>query len=308
MSSEQQRQFNIFISYRREDAAGHVGRLYDSLTDHFSPEQIFMDVDHIEPGEDFVHVLEEAVGSCSVLLAVIGRHWLALHESGPPRLNNPNDFVRIEIASALKRNIKVIPILVHGAVMPAEEHLPDVLQMLSRRQAVEISDSRWKSDVERLVKFLNKILARQEELRNLQDEKEQIKRRAQEEEEERVAAKTKRLEEERLVGEENKRRKDGKERDTQPLYIEQRALTQTYETLDSPLPVEQHKLIQTEPSLPIEKSAPSGTAATQHHSLSTHEQQSKTENLFSEVMVGRQGSKSGAGQSLTNSTARKVRE
>jgi hypothetical protein len=109
----------IFISYRRDDSAGYAGRLYDRLAAHFEPENVFMDIDAIEPGLDFVEVIEQAVGSCDVLIALIGKQWLAIKDGqGRRRLENPEDFVRLEIKTALDRNIRVIPALVGGAAMP----------------------------------------------------------------------------------------------------------------------------------------------------------------------------------------------
>jgi formylglycine-generating enzyme required for sulfatase activity len=151
---------SIFISYRREDAAGHVGRLYDNLSTHFSPQQIFMDVDHIAPGDDFVKAIEDAVGSCDVLIAVIGKGWLNSMKGDSRRLDSPTDFVRLEISAALKRNIRVIPVLVNGAVMPSPQELPASMAELTRRQAQELGDGyRWKSDIERLVAILTKLFA-----------------------------------------------------------------------------------------------------------------------------------------------------
>ena len=100
----------IFISYRRDTSAMSAGRLYDRLSSHFASNQIFMDVDTIEPGVDFVRTIEEAVAACDVLIAVIGGRWLiSPDEKGRRRLDNPEDFVRVEIATALKRGIRVIP-------------------------------------------------------------------------------------------------------------------------------------------------------------------------------------------------------
>jgi len=103
----------IFISYRREDTAGHAGRLFDRLTQHFGKGRIFMDVSDIEPGTDFVEAIDKAVGSCDILIVVIGREWLTCADpGGHRRLDDPNDFIRLEAATALKRNIRVIPVLV----------------------------------------------------------------------------------------------------------------------------------------------------------------------------------------------------
>lgn len=108
-----------------------------------------MDVTDIEAGVDFVEVLERAVGSCDVLLAVIGPEWIsATDRSGRRRLDDPQDFIRLEIGAALKRNVRVIPVLVQGAVMPRVEELPPDLGTLVRRQAVELRDIHWNADVE----------------------------------------------------------------------------------------------------------------------------------------------------------------
>ena len=109
----------IFINYRRQDSEGYVGRLYDHLARHFEPTDVFMDVDSIPPGADFVTVLEEAVAACDVFIAVIGQHWITISdEAGTRRIDLWNDFVRIEIASALKQGKIVIPVLVERARMP----------------------------------------------------------------------------------------------------------------------------------------------------------------------------------------------
>lgn len=112
----------MFISYRRVDAAGHTGRLFDRLAAHFGKDAVFMDVEGIEAGVDFVDVIGEAVGSCAVLLAVMGRNWLSsLDEQGRQRLADPQDFIRLEIGNALARKVRVVPVLVEGAQMPVAE-------------------------------------------------------------------------------------------------------------------------------------------------------------------------------------------
>jgi len=150
----------IFISYRRDDTAGHAGRLFDRLCARLGKRSVFMDVDGIEAGLDFVEAIEAAVGSCDVLLAVIGRGWLDMKDSqGRRRLDDPRDFIRLETATALDRHIRVIPVLVEGAAMPAEESLPEVLRSLARRQAVDLRDSRWDADIENLMQVLERVLA-----------------------------------------------------------------------------------------------------------------------------------------------------
>ena len=150
----------IFISYRREDSPGHAGRLFDRLSATFGRDIVFMDVSAIEAGLDFVDAIEDAVGSCDVLLAVIGREWVDSKDTtGRRRLENSKDFIRIEIATALHRNVRVIPVLVRGAVMPDAEALPPDLERLTRRQAVELRDTRWDADVDDLIIALRQALA-----------------------------------------------------------------------------------------------------------------------------------------------------
>lgn len=151
----------IFISYRREDSAGHAGRLFDRLREHFGKENVFLDVVGIDAGVDFVETLDKAVGSCDVLLAVIGREWLTCcDKQARRRLDDPNDFIRAEISAALKRDVRVVPVLVEGAEMPPTDALPEELKRLTRRQAVEVRDSRWDADVEALIAALEKQAAR----------------------------------------------------------------------------------------------------------------------------------------------------
>lgn len=147
----------IFISYRRTDSAGHAGRLYDRLRAHFGKDRVFMDVTGIEAGTDFVDTIDAAVGGCDVLIAVIGREWVASSDgAGRRRLDLPNDFIRLEVGSALKRKVRVVPVLVEGALMPEQDQLPEALRPLTRRQAVELRDSRWDADVEDLIASLER--------------------------------------------------------------------------------------------------------------------------------------------------------
>ncbi len=126
----------------------------------FGASSVFMDVTDIEAGVDFVDVLQRAVGSCDVLLAVIGPEWLSSTDRrGRRRLDDPHDFIRLEIGTALKRNVRVIPVLVEGATMPAAEDLPADLEPLTRRQAVELRDTHWLADVDSLTSVLERLLA-----------------------------------------------------------------------------------------------------------------------------------------------------
>jgi TIR domain len=146
----------IFISYRREDAEGQAGRLFNDLARYFGEDSVFMDVAGIEPGRDFRRVIDEHVASCGVLLAMIGKTWIdAMDESGRRRLEDPMDFVRLETASALKRDIPVVPVLVHGTRMPRAEQLPEDLAELAYRNGVELTHARWDSDVQVLIKALS---------------------------------------------------------------------------------------------------------------------------------------------------------
>jgi TIR domain len=149
----------IFISYRRRgDGAGYGGRIADKLVEHFGAAQCFRDVDDIESGVDFVKTIQEAVGACEVLIAVIGPDWLTQADArGKRRLDDPRDFVRLEVAAALQRDIRVIPVLVGGADIPTELELPDVLSALSRRQVHELTDTRWEYDITKLISAIESI-------------------------------------------------------------------------------------------------------------------------------------------------------
>jgi TIR domain/Domain of unknown function (DUF4384) len=149
----------VFISYRRQDSAGHTGRLFDRLQARLGRGRVFMDVSAIDPGVDFVHTIKGAVGSCDALLAVIGPEWLSCTDaSGHRRLDDRGDFIRIEISAALERNVRVIPVLIAGASMPPAQALPDDLKALVRRQTVEIRDSRWDADTSDLIATLEALL------------------------------------------------------------------------------------------------------------------------------------------------------
>jgi TIR domain/WD domain, G-beta repeat len=145
---------SIFVSYRRTDAPGHAGRLYDRLVDRFGKTSVFMDLDSTEPGADFVEVIEQTIGSCDALMAVIGRNWLAAEQGGRRRLDDPEDYVRLEIANALKRRIRVVPVLVAGGQMPLAADLPEDLRPLARRHAIELSENAWAAQVNQLLDAL----------------------------------------------------------------------------------------------------------------------------------------------------------
>jgi TIR domain len=146
---------NIFISYRRDDSAGHAGRLQDALTERFGAGHVFMDVSDLQPGQDYVVELDRALARADCVLAVIGPRWLgAVNAAGQRRIDDPGDLVCREIAAGLARQATVIPVLVHGATMPAAEAMPPPLQGLARRQAITLSDQRWERDLEELARLL----------------------------------------------------------------------------------------------------------------------------------------------------------
>ena len=149
----------VFISYRRQETSGLAGRLYDRLAARFGDDQVFMDVDTIALGVDFADVITQAVSTCEVLLAVIGPRWLtATDEDGQRRLDDPDDIVRLEIAAALERGIRVIPILVEGAAMPRRRQLPDELAKLARRNALILRHESFRFDADRLLDAIEPIL------------------------------------------------------------------------------------------------------------------------------------------------------
>lgn len=158
----------IFISYRREDSAGWTGRLSERLKEKFGTTSIFMDIDTIQPGTDFAQALRSAVGSCDVLLAMIGPNWpIATNPEGQRRLEDPNDWVRTELTTALNRSIPVIPVLVGGADLPKVETLPDDLKKLFQYQTHELTDRRWEYDSSQLELVLEKVLGGGKPKRNV---------------------------------------------------------------------------------------------------------------------------------------------
>jgi hypothetical protein len=152
-------QGGIFISYRREETAPYAGRLYDHLGEHFGEDNVFMDIDTIPLGSDFAEAVREAVSRCNILLALIGRNWSAVTDvKGIRRIDYPYDFVRVEIETALQRNIRVVPVLVDGASLPQADDLPSSLRPLVRRQALELSHTGFRSEVSRLIAAIDEVL------------------------------------------------------------------------------------------------------------------------------------------------------
>jgi hypothetical protein len=148
----------FFISYRRSDDPGFAGRLGDRLAQHFGKSRIFMDVDSIELGMDFSDVINHHLAQCAALVAVIGKGWLnASDAQGRMRLTDTNDYVRLEIEAALRRNILVIPVIAEGARMPHVEELPSSIQLLARRNGIEISHASFGSDTAKLIATLDRL-------------------------------------------------------------------------------------------------------------------------------------------------------
>jgi hypothetical protein len=149
----------IFISYRRDDAAGHAGWLREKLATHFGQDEVFMDLG-LHAGMDFVEPIEAGISGCAAMVVVIGPEWLTTTGAdGRRRLDDEGDPVRLEVATALAHpGLRVIPVLVDGARMPDPEELPEDLEPLARRQAIELTNSRWEYDVGRLSGTLERVL------------------------------------------------------------------------------------------------------------------------------------------------------
>ena len=148
----------VFLNYRRDDASGHAGRLYDLLAARYGADRVFMDIDAIPLGSEFGETINRAVASCDVLIALIGRDWLeARDEGGHRRLDDPDDFVRREIESALAQGVVVVPASVQGAEIPRAHELPPSLAPLTRRQGFQLSDLGWQDDVDRLIRRLEAV-------------------------------------------------------------------------------------------------------------------------------------------------------
>jgi hypothetical protein len=149
----------VFVNYRRADTADVAGRLYDALAARFGDDAVFMDIDDLPPGVDFQPVLNDAVEACDAFLAVIGRGWLtAMNPKGHRRLDDPDDYVRMEVEAALEHDAWVIPVLVHNAEMPRSDELPPALRRLARRNALEMSNTRWGHDLHKLVGTLEGVV------------------------------------------------------------------------------------------------------------------------------------------------------
>ncbi len=159
--------WGVFLSYRREDAAPYARLLKLQLRERLPGAQVFMDLDSIEPGLDFAEVIREAVGSCVVLVALIGRQWSTLtDEDEHRRLDNPDDYVRFEVQAALERGVRIIPVLVDGARPLRKQQLPAELEKLARLNALELSYGRYEYDADQLLTLIQRLLAAASETRN----------------------------------------------------------------------------------------------------------------------------------------------
>jgi hypothetical protein len=155
----------IFLSYRREDAAPYARLLQRDMRERFPDARVFLDLDSIEAGVPFARVIQEALDSCAVLVALIGRQWVALADAeGSRRLDNPGDLVRLEVQTALERGVRVIPVLVDGARPPRQEQLPSELHKLAGLNALELSYARYDYDAGRLLDLIESVLKAKAEL------------------------------------------------------------------------------------------------------------------------------------------------
>lgn len=148
----------IFISYRRDDSKWPASRLHDHLSSRFGEDNVFFDVATISPGEDFVRAIDKAVSQCDAMIVVMGKSWLSMKgDDGIRRLDDPRDFVRIEVSIALSKNKYVIPLLVDDAHMPDADEMPPELVALSRRNALTVRNESFRQDVSLLIRSLEKI-------------------------------------------------------------------------------------------------------------------------------------------------------
>ena len=150
----------VFLSYRRDDAGPYARLLQLLLSQRVPDALVFMDLDSIEPGLDFAEVIEEALNSCAVLVALIGRQWATVtDEDGARRLDNPDDYVRFEVTTALERGVRVIPVLIDGARALRRQDLPEELHKLARLNAAKLSFDRYRDDADRLLDLIQRVLA-----------------------------------------------------------------------------------------------------------------------------------------------------
>jgi hypothetical protein len=161
----------VFISYRRGDGAGYAMVLNERLVRHFGPSRVFRDIDDLGPGTNFVARIESAIGSCAVVVALMGTNWAGVQSDGRRRLDDPNDFLRLEIVSAIQLGVRIIPVLVQGASMPSQEMLPEPMKSLASRQALRIDDSAVEFGVSKLIAAVERELGAADEPASYPDER-----------------------------------------------------------------------------------------------------------------------------------------
>jgi hypothetical protein len=150
---------SVFVCYRREDTQDAAGRLHDRLVDAYGSERVFMDIDSVPLGIDFVAHIAEQIGRCSAVIVMIGKQWHTIKDKKRRRrLDNEDDLVRAEIRAALQQNVPVIPVMVQNAAMPDAEALPSDIRPLTRRNGIELAAARWRTDVEKLITELDRVM------------------------------------------------------------------------------------------------------------------------------------------------------
>lgn len=146
----------IILSYRREDSAGVTGRIFDRLVQEFGTDRVFMDIDSMPAGVDFHDHLQEILADCGALVVVVGKSWRSQRKGQPARIMDPDDWVRIEVETALQRGIPVVPLLIDGAALPNRDQLPESLWPLLRRNALPVDSGRdFHAQLTRLVRDLH---------------------------------------------------------------------------------------------------------------------------------------------------------
>jgi len=203
---------SVFLSYRREDSAGHTGRLHDRFTARWGAERVFFDIDNIPPGEDFIHVIDRTLDECVVVVVVVGSRWLEVRDSaGARRIDGEADFHRLELERALQRGIRVLPVLVGNAQMPKPGDLPASLAAFARRNAFEISDKRFGQDAAKLGDVIEDVIEQQRQ-RLENERKEQELQRRNAEVAQREAARQQRLDEALARAEEKRRQEQARQK------------------------------------------------------------------------------------------------
>ena len=145
----------VFVSYRRADSGGHAGRFNDGMRARLGPDSVFFDLEGIPGGTHFVERIDRELLACDALIAIIGPQWVAIQDAaGQRRLDKPDDYVRHELVTAIRRGLPILPVLVGNAPMPDRAELPDEMQALAYFNAVDVSDVRWEYDLDGVVQAL----------------------------------------------------------------------------------------------------------------------------------------------------------